>query len=209
MSEPRRIVIVSTDFRPTVGGVADHLHGMAEALTACADVTVATTVPQGRVTWSHNYRLTALSPLPERHLGRRFGDALLPIRKLHTGVYFLALKRYARSTIQRLADQLPGCVVIIGIWDTASHFWCRACQEAGIKYYIVAHGLEIILPLYGSLPEGRRRDFSGAAGISANSRAPAARAVSALGTAGPPAVVTPIAAPPLTGPTVDARTSDL
>ena len=209
MSEPRRIVIASTDFRPIVGGVADHLHGMAEALAACADVTVATTVPQLGVTWSHNYRLTALPPLPERRLGRRFGDALLPIRKLHTGLYFLALKRYARSTIRRLADERPGCVVIIGIWDTASHFWCRACQDAGIEYYIVAHGLEMILPLYGSLPEWRRRDFSGATGIFANSRATAALAVNTLGIAGTPAVVNPIAAPPLTGPTVDARASEL
>jgi phosphatidylinositol alpha-1,6-mannosyltransferase len=100
-------------------------------------------------------------------------------------------------------------VVIIGIWDTASHFWCRACQDAGIEYYIVAHGLEMILPLYGSLPEWRRRDFGGAKGIFANSRATAALAVSALGIAGTPAVVNPIAAPPLTGPTVDARASEL
>jgi phosphatidylinositol alpha-1,6-mannosyltransferase len=209
MSEPRRIVIATTDFRPIVGGVADHLHGMAEALATCAEVTVATTVPQRHLTWSHTYRLTALPPLPERRLGRRFGDALLPVRKLHTGVYFLALKRQARSTIQRLRNELPGCIVIIGIWDTASHFWCRACREAGIKYYIVAHGLEMILPLYGSLPEWRRRDFIDAAGIFANSRSTAALAVSALGIPGTPAVVNPIAAPPLTGPTVDARASEL
>src|SRR5438105_3852477 len=101
MSEPRRIVIASTDFRPMVGGVADHLHGMGEALAACADVTVVTTAPQRGLTWAHNYRLTALPPLPERRLGRRFGDALMPIRKLHTGVYFLSLKRHARSTIRR------------------------------------------------------------------------------------------------------------
>src|SRR4051795_7558433 len=84
MSEPRRVVIATTDFRPSVGGVADHLHGIAEALATCADVTVATTVPQRHLTWSHHYRLTAVPPLPERRLGRRVGDALLPIRKLHT-----------------------------------------------------------------------------------------------------------------------------
>jgi phosphatidylinositol alpha-1,6-mannosyltransferase len=209
MSEPRRIVIASTDFRPMVGGIADHLHGMAEALAACADVTVATSVPQRGLTWSHSYRLTTLPPLPERRLGRRFGDELLPVRKLHTLMYFLSLKRYARSTVRRLASDLPGCVVIIGLWDTASHFWCRACQEAGIAYYIVAHGLEMILPLYGSLPEWRRRDFAGAAGIFANSRATAALAVSALGVAETPAVVNPIAAAPFTGPAVDVCASEL
>lgn len=192
-----------------VGGVADHLHCMADALAACADVTVVSSVPAHGLTWSHNYRLTVLPPLPERRLGRRLGDAVAPIRKLHTGAYFLSLRHYARSTIRRLADELSGCPVVIGIWDTPSHFWCRACQEAGIEYYLVAHGLEMIMPLYGALPEWRRRDFAGAARIFANSRATAALAVSALGVAGTPAVVNPIAATPLTGPAVEARAREL
>src|SRR5438874_2591984 len=145
-----------------VRGVADHLHSVAEALASCADVTVVTTVPQRGLTWSHRYRLTALPPLPERRLGRRFGDGIAPIRKLHTGAFFLSLKQHTQAAIRDLGPDFSKCRVIVGIWDTATHFWCRACRDAGVEYYIVAHGLEMIVPLYGALPEWRRRDFAGA-----------------------------------------------
>ena len=50
--------------------------------------------------------------------------------------------------------------VVIGIWDTASHFWCDACHRAGVPYYIVAYGVELLMELYGRLPRWRQRDFA-------------------------------------------------
>jgi phosphatidylinositol alpha-1,6-mannosyltransferase len=210
MSDERRIVIASTDFRPMVGGVADHLHRIAHALSSCADVTVMTTVPQRGLKWSHSYRLDALRRLPDRRLGRRAGDSVPFIRRMHTGTYFLALKRYARDVIRRAKARQDGRgPVMIGIWDTASHFWCSACREAGVPYYVVAHGLEILIPLYGDLPEWRRADFAGAAGVIANSRATADLAVSRLEVTTPPMVVNPIAGDLLTGPAVEGRAREL
>ena len=95
MSEPRHIVFLTTDFRPMVGGVADHLHRMADHLAARTPVTVMTTVPVAGASWPHAYRLVSLDPLPDRRLGQLPGDNLPPLRKLRTGAHFLALRRYA------------------------------------------------------------------------------------------------------------------
>jgi len=204
------IVIATTDFRPMVGGVADYLHRMAESVASAHDVTVATSVSPGKLRWSHSYRLEALPPLPERRLGQRFGDRITLLRKLHTGAYFLSLKKYGRQVIDR-ARQNDGeePLVIVGIWDTASHFWCTACRDRGLPYYLIAYGVEIVLPLYGALPEWRRVDFAGARAVIAVSQATADLAVSRLGLANQPFVIHPIACEPLTGPAVDARAGEL
>src|SRR6185369_9708243 len=116
--------------------------------------------------------LEALPPLPERRLGRRLGDRIVPIRKLHTGAYFLSLKKYGRNVIDRARRHDGDApLVIVGIWDTASHFWCTACRERGVPYYLIAYGVEIVLPLYGALPEWRRVDFSRARAVIAVSHA--------------------------------------
>jgi phosphatidylinositol alpha-1,6-mannosyltransferase len=206
----RSIVIATTDFRPMVGGVADYLHRMAESVAAVQDVTVVSSVSAGELRWSHAYHLEALPPLPERRLGRRPGDRIAAIRKLHTGAYFLALKRYGRRVVHRARRTAPGApVMIVGIWDTASHFWCSACREHGIPYYLVAYGVEILLPLYGALPEWRRADFAGAHGVIAVSQATADLAASRFRLAAKPIVVNPIAGEPLAGPAVEARRRDL
>jgi phosphatidylinositol alpha-1,6-mannosyltransferase len=192
-----------------VGGVADYLHRVAESVASVHDVTVATSVSPGTLPWSHSYRLDALPPLPERRLGRRIGDGIAPIRKLHTGAYFLALKQYGRQVVDRARQEREAPVMIVGIWDTASHFWCCACRDRGLPYYLIAYGVEIVAPLYGALPEWRRMDFSAARAVIAVSRATADLAVSRLGLSAPPLVVNPIAGEPLTGPAVDARAREL
>jgi phosphatidylinositol alpha-1,6-mannosyltransferase len=193
-----------------VGGVADYLHRMAESVAAVHDVTVATCVSPGKLHWGHSYRLEALPPLPERRLGRRLGDGIAAIRKLHTAAYFLALKQYGRQMVDRARrNDREAPVMIVGIWDTASHFWCSACRDRGVPYYLIAYGVEIVLPLYGSLPEWRRDDFAGARGVIAVSHATADLAVSRFGLDTQPFVVNPIAGEPLSGPAVDARARDL
>jgi phosphatidylinositol alpha-1,6-mannosyltransferase len=193
-----------------VGGVADYLHRMAESVASAHDVSVATSVSPGKLRWSHSYRLEALPPLPERHLGQRLGDGITPLRKLHTGAYFLSLKQYGRRLIDRArGNDGEAPLVIVGIWDTASHFWCAACRDRGLPYYLIAYGAEIVLPLYGALPEWRQVDFAGARAVIAVSQATADLAVSRLGLTTQPFVIHPIAGEPLTGPAVDARAGEL
>lgn len=208
MPDPRRIVLVTTDFRPMVGGVADYLHRLAESLTLNTDVTVLTSVPQNGAAPNRSYRLQPLAPLPKRLLGRRLGDAVAPIRKLHTTAYFLALRRYADRLVTIL-QQDDDVAVLIGIWDTASHFWCDACRRAGVPYYLAAYGVELLIPLYGRLPGWRRRDFAGAARVIAISRATADLASRQFGLEKPPVIVNPGAGPPPARRDVDARAEQM
>ena len=138
-----------------VGGVADHLHRMADHLAARTPVTVMTTVPLEGASWPHAYRLVTLDPLPDRQLGRLPGDNLPPLRKLRTG---LISWHCAGTPTELLADIKAQCgedvAVVIGIWDTASHFWCDASHRASVPYYIVAHGVELLMDLYGRCRAG-------------------------------------------------------
>jgi phosphatidylinositol alpha-1,6-mannosyltransferase len=207
---PDRIVILATDFRPMIGGVADHLHRVADALAQQTRVTVMTSVAQQGAVWDRAYELEPLPPLPQRRLDLRIGDAWAPIRKLHTGLFFLAQRRYADRAIARIAVQ-PGerTAVLIGIWDTAAHFWCAAARRARVPYYLFAHGVELLIPLYGGLPEWRRVDFQQARGVIANSQATAGLAVERLGLSKMPAIVNPSVGPMPPARDIRARADEL
>lgn len=202
-------MIASTDFRPMVGGVADYLHRVAEVLAASADVTVATTVADRGLKWAHSYKLHPLPPLPQRRLGERAGDGIPFIRRFQTGLHFLRLRRYALEFLRHIDADAAGTQVVIGIWDVAAHFWCEACRMAGVEYCLMAYGVELLIPLYGRLPEWRRADFAGASRVIAVSRATAELVATRLELAKMPAVVNPIAAEALGGPAVERRAGQL
>jgi glycosyltransferase involved in cell wall biosynthesis len=210
VSAPDRIVFLTTDFRPIVGGVADHLHRLADTLAGHSRVTVMTSVDPHGAAWERAYRLEPLPPLPDRRLHHRVGDAFAPIRKLHTGAFFLALRRYADRTMARVGRQAGEDVaVVIGIWDTAAHFWCEAARRAKLPYYLFAHGVELLIPLYGGWPEWRRADFQHATRVIANSQATAALAVERFGLVPEPAVVNPSVGPRPAVRDLEAHAADL
>ena len=174
------------------GGIAESLHQLAEHLARHVPVTVMTSVAQdGTAACRRAYCLMELPPLPERKLGLRPGDTFTPIRKLHTGVYFFELRQHADAAASSVSRIGPQTVVIVGSWDTASHFWCAACRRAGLPYALIVNGAEVLLPLYGRLPEWRREDFVRADRVLANSRATADLAVERLGLPARPIVIHP------------------
>ena len=193
-----------------VGGVADHLHRMADHLAARTPVTVMTTVPFAGASWPHAYRLVALDPLPDRQLGRLRGDTFPPFRKLRTGAHFLALRRYADRLLAAIKEQQGDDVaVVIGIWDVASHFWCEACRRARVPYYIVAYGVELLVELYGRLPGWRATDFLRSVRVIAVSRATATLAADSFPLATPPAVVNPSVGPRPASADIASRAGEL
>jgi phosphatidyl-myo-inositol dimannoside synthase len=193
---PDRVVFVTTDFRPSTGGIADYLHRLADSLTVRLPVTVMSTVPSRGATWPHRYQLAELPALPVRRLGSRIGDGIAPARKLHTGRYFAALRRFGNDVVARVAPRSDEKVaVLIGLWDTASHFWCAAAHRANLPYQLFAHGAEIVNPLYGGLPGWRRVDFGAAAGVIGCSRATAALVAEQFCLSRPPVVVNPSVGP--------------
>lgn len=181
MSAVPHIFVLTTDFKPMTGGVAEYLHQLWNNVARQYQVTVMSTVQCAERTWEHNYRFELLPPLPERKLGTRFGDSVLPFRKLQTARYFAQLRRYARSVAGRIRKQAPKCEVYLGIWDMATHFWCEELRSAGIAYSMHVHGLDVVVPLYGRLPEWRRRDFHRAKAIYACSSATAGLVKSKIG----------------------------
>ncbi len=196
MKADRTVVLATTDFRPMPGGVADYLHNVAQSLSPVADVTVMTTVAVNGSRWDHAYRLRPLAPLPERRLGERVGDTVSVVRRAHTGAYFRALRGYGGRLILDLPAAPDGSRrVLLGIWDTATHFWCEACRRADVPYYLFAYGKELLLPLYGRLPEWRRRDFAGAARVIACSRSTAELAQRLFELPAAPVAVSPAAGP--------------
>ena len=130
-----RLVLVTTDFKPRVGGVAEYLHGLWHHVACSRPVTVMTTVPGGSARWSHEYRLLCLPRPPGRRLGERRGDPVAVVRKLHTAVYFMRLERFARRTITTMRESVgANAQAFVGIWDTESHFWCKQLQRARLPY---------------------------------------------------------------------------
>jgi phosphatidylinositol alpha-1,6-mannosyltransferase len=187
--EPQHVVFLATDFRPMIGGIAESLHQLAHHLARHVPVTVMTSVAQNGSAGATAYRLLQLPALPERRLGRRVGDGVPPIRKLHTGAYFVQLWSEARRTAAAVKQTSNRPLVVVGSWDTASHFWCAACRHAGLPYCLVVNGGELVWPLYGPLPRWQREDFTGADRVLAISHATANLAVERLALSTPPVVL--------------------
>jgi phosphatidylinositol alpha-1,6-mannosyltransferase len=99
--------------------------------------------------------------------------------------------------------------ILIGIWDTASHFWCEECRRRDLPYYLFAYGVDMLVPLYGRLPEWRARDMAGAVRVVACSGATASLASNRFALATEPAVVLPSAGAPPPRAAVLRRASEL
>lgn len=169
------IVVLATDFKPMSGGIAEYLHNLWDEVARHQPVVVLTSVDPGGVTWNHNYRLEQLPRLPERRLGEKQRDGFLPFRKLNTAKYFYSLSRYGNKLISNLPiRERTSPEIFLGLWDTASHFWCRALQRAGIRYSLHTYGAELVASLYGRLPSWRNEDIASAKQIIACSRGTAA-----------------------------------
>jgi phosphatidylinositol alpha-1,6-mannosyltransferase len=207
---PRHIAFLSTDFKPMVGGVADHLHRLADAMAAKTQVTVLTSAPQRGSDWPHAYRLQPLPAVPERRVNDSFADRFAPLRRLRTGAFFVQLREYGRRTISRLTSDLGrDTAVVIGIWDMGAHAWCAACRRANVPYHLLAHGAEVLMPLYGDLPEWRAEDFQSASRVIANSAATARLTADRLRLPVPPAVVHPSVGPRPDGESIARRAIEL
>jgi phosphatidylinositol alpha-1,6-mannosyltransferase len=211
MTTPRHVALLSTDFRPMVGGVADHLHRLADAMAARLPVTVLTSAPQDGAAWTHAYQLETLPPLPERRLSAAIGDGFAPMRKLWTGAHFFRLREYGIRTITRVTGQWNHeAAVVIGIWDMAAHFWCAACRRAGVPYHLFVHGAEVVMPLYGGrVPQWRATDFREASRVIANSTATAQLAAERFQLPVAPVVVNPSVGPRPSAQATTRRSNEL
>ena len=173
------------------GGIAEYLHNLWNDVGRFHLVTVMTPIQSLGSIWDHSYRLEVLLSVPERRLGDRFGDKLLPLRKLNTAKYFFELSRDAKRTLKRVQETCgSNAEVFVGVWDPVSHFWCREMRRAGIPYSLYVYGLEVVMRRYG-LPQWRREDFRSAKEILAISKGTAELVRARFGTDIPVSVVNP------------------
>lgn len=175
----RDALLLTTDFRPQVGGIAEYLGGLWRAAEGWGQPAVFSTVagddPDSR-------SRQALPPPPDRKLGARIGDGVTAIRRVNTLAHFAALRRYARRTLApvlaRADEQSRICV---GIWNPLAHFWCDALAAAGRPYALFAYGLDVIQPLYGTVAPWRVTDFRRAARVICCSSGTASMTAARLG----------------------------
>jgi phosphatidylinositol alpha-1,6-mannosyltransferase len=178
-SDRRDAILLTTDFFPRVGGIADYLGGLWREAGAWGIASVHSTVPGGEKL--HALARTLPQP-PDRKLGARWGDRIPPMRRVNTLAHFAALRRYARRTLSPLLKQSDGrSRVCIGIWNPLAHFWCETLAAARQPYALFAYGLDVIEPLYGTVAPWRVTDFRRAARVIACSAGTAAIAAERLG----------------------------
>ena len=173
----RDAILLTTDFRPKIGGIAEYLGGLWTEAMGWGSAYVLSTVPGAEGFDAHT-----LPPPPERELGGRLGDRLPALRRVNTLAHFAALRRYARRTLAPVLARLDErSRVCIGIWNPLAHFWCDSLAAARQPYALFAYGLDVIQPLYGTVAPWRVRDFRGAARVLACSTGTAETLVERLG----------------------------
>lgn len=156
-------LLLTTDFRPQLGGIAEYLSGLWREAERWGRPQVYSTVPGDDGNGSST---RTLPPPPERKLGARAGDQVPVIRRVNTLAHFAALRRYARRTLRPVLEQADErSRVCVGIWNPLAHFWCDALAAAGQPYALFAYGLDVIQPLYGTVAPWRVTDFRRAARV--------------------------------------------
>jgi glycosyltransferase involved in cell wall biosynthesis len=175
----RRIVILTEDSKPALGGIAEYLHQLALAAATTHDVVIVTSVAGAE----------ALNPgLPFRYREVGWfraqwhfkGDRFAPIRRWNSLMWRLGTRSRVRDLLAAIHAEHPDSTYVLGRLSPVTHAWCRACRDLGLTYSVVAHGLELIEPLPPLAAARRRTDMAAASFWFANS-ADTAQALDHLG----------------------------
>lgn len=163
-----RLIFLSTDSRPWVGGIASYLDGLcAELARAGHTVELRSSVP-GAAAAVSAYAVRQLRARPQRRLGERTGDAFAPWRKLNTLLYYRRLAELAREDLKHWPKD---GIAVVFWWDVASHAWCRQLRRSGIRYALVCHGAEFCAGMDARTRRWMAEDFENACAVLPNSRA--------------------------------------
>jgi glycosyltransferase involved in cell wall biosynthesis len=139
----RRIVILTEDSKPALGGIAEYLHELALATSETHDVLVVTSVPGAE----------ALNPgLPFRYrevawfrqAQSRRGDGFMPMRRMNTLVWHLGRRRRVRRLLAGIHAEHPNSAYVLGRMSPVTHPWYVACGDLGLEFAGIAYGLELV-----------------------------------------------------------------
>lgn len=174
------IVLLTPDFRPLTGGVAEYLHNLFNEVARRYPVTVLSTVPVQGIEWDRSYRLEIV---PDEKAGASRISGIFPFGKLDSARRMFESRRRAEgivAAIRKSSRAHPR--VFIGWWSTASHWWCRALRENGVEYSMFAYGTEIVKSMHPRVARWRAEDFHYAENVFAISEGTADLVRARLGT---------------------------
>ena len=139
----RRIVILTEDSKPALGGIAEYLHQLALAASTTHDVLVVTSVPGAE----------ALNPgLPFRYrevewyrpAHRWLGDEFMPWRRVNTLLWHLRRRRRVRGILMAIHAEQPDSSYVLGRISAVTRPWSVACADVGLSFAAIAYGLELV-----------------------------------------------------------------
>jgi phosphatidylinositol alpha-1,6-mannosyltransferase len=141
----RRIVILTEDSKPALGGIAEYLHQLASSLSATHDILIVSCIPGAdTVAAGPNVRYREVRWFRTHH--RMPGDQWTLTRRANTLAWRFLMQRYVETTLADLAGDAPlaDTTFVIGRMSVVAHPWCVACRALGIPYVAFAYGLELI-----------------------------------------------------------------
>lgn len=157
----RRIVILTEDSKPALGGIAEYLHQLALAASTTHDVLIVTSVPgadQLNAGLAFRYHEVPWFRAQERHLG----DGVAALRRLNTLRWQLSRPEHVRRLLGAIDAQHPDSSYVLGRLSPVTFPWCQACHSLGVSYSAIGYGLELVEPLSPRLTRLRAR-FAGRA----------------------------------------------
>lgn len=168
-------VVLTCDFKPKIGGIANYLHGIASGLAESGRVTVLAWDIEPSESFEPDYEVRYVRGR-SRRLGRRWGDGVSLIRKLNSAYHVFRQRGRARRNLEQLLSRVEDdepVRVYLGIWTGMAHWWCARLREIGVPYWIFAYGREVVRPLDPLRDYWRRVDFRAAETVFACSGATA------------------------------------
>lgn len=118
-----KILFVSDDFLPAIGGISLMVHGLAEACSALGhDVTVLAPGGGESGNWSRLYRIIR-DTRPRPGGGRRYAS--------------LVYARHTTRQVRKAVDSVKPDIILLGVYRT----YARACLKVGKRFGILVGGL--------------------------------------------------------------------
>ena len=139
----RRIVILTEDSKPALGGIAEYLHQLALATSDTHDVLVVTSVPGAEA-------LNPGLPFRYREVGwfrqaqSHRGDGFMPTRRMNTLAWHLGRRRRVRRLLAGIHAEQPNSAYVLGRMSPVTHPWFVACRDLGLDFAAIAYGLELV-----------------------------------------------------------------
>jgi hypothetical protein len=170
----RRIVILTEDSKPALGGIAEYLHQLALAASTTHDVLIVTSVPgANELNPGLPFRYREVEWYRAQH--RRFGDGFVPLRRLNTLLWRVTRRRHVRAILAAIHAEQPDSSYVVGRLSPVTGPWTVACSDLGLPYAVIGHGLELVESLSARGHRRRAARVTAAAHWFSNSRDTAER----------------------------------